>query len=342
MRYFFTIIIINMSLMNVFSQSISKQDSLDIDKLFYFYEGNFPGAILGVYQNDKTVFEKVYGSANIETKEKLTSQHYFYFGKMRRIVTMLAIMNLYEKGKLDLNEPLSSVFEKFPAYGNKITIRNLLEHTSGLKSFEGTKKPKEVLDFLLNSDSLNFETGTHWGYSNSDLALLILLVEKKSKKSYYNYTNRKVYRKLRIKPKYLDKCKKEKLMRGHKALSLYSYNLVDELSRLDEFGQKNVFLSIRDFKKLNDAFFSKKTFLKSETNKLIFQRINNRINFGLGWYVIKKDDHLTYWMGSNGNNFENVWVHLPESNVTVFLVTNRNQSRDSILKRAIYIARLVK
>ena len=100
----------------------------------------------------------------------------------------MAVMILAERKKLSLDERLTDCFPEFPAYGNQITVRHLLTHTSGLLDYEdvipkGTEIPvldRDVLRLLMQQDKTYFPPGTKYRYSNSAYALLALIVEARS------------------------------------------------------------------------------------------------------------------------------------------------------------------
>ena len=110
-------------------------------------------------------------------------------------------MLLVHDGKLRYDESLTEVFPDFPSYGKNITIRNLLNHTSGLPDYEDlmekaekNKRPlwspehqiqdSEVLELLKHETTGKFAPGTSWAYSNSAYVVLGLIIAKTSGSSY--------------------------------------------------------------------------------------------------------------------------------------------------------------
>src|SRR6266436_3304913 len=95
-----------------------------------------PGFAVLVKKDGKIVFEKGYGVRDLRTKTTIDAQTNFRLASFTKQFTAMAIMLLVRDGKLRYDEPLSEIFPGFPAYGKAITIRNLLNHTSGLPDYE--------------------------------------------------------------------------------------------------------------------------------------------------------------------------------------------------------------
>jgi hypothetical protein len=342
-----SILIIAVILVNFygFSQGLNRKDSLELNKIFYKYKGNLPGALVCVMQNENVLYESSFGLANIVDKEELSVQHYFYLSTMGKIFTTLAILNLYENEKLDLNENLKEIFPELPEYCKQITINNLLSHSSGLLSNYNLKQNNEITAFLVNTDSTIFEPGIRWGYSNLDYPLLALIVERKSKKEFPQYLDKEIFKKLKTSRKHFPNNKVTPLMIGHKAFSQYSFEMIDKnlFDDVNLWGEENIYFNLDDFKKLNSALFFNKRFLNEETRDMIFNKVilnNNEFDIGLGWKIIDKNDDLIYWIASKTKGFQNIYIHSKNSGVSVLIITNRNNSSTSILKVALYIAKL--
>ena len=152
-----------------------------------------PGAAVLVIRNGVTIFERGYGVSDLRSLHRIDSQTNFRLASCTKQFTATAVMLLVHDGKLHYEDRLTDVFPDFPAYGKSITIRNLLNHTSGLLDYEdlmakpapGTPpeqipqiKDAGVLALLKQQTTTKFPPGTHWDYSNSGYAVLAMVVEK--------------------------------------------------------------------------------------------------------------------------------------------------------------------
>jgi CubicO group peptidase (beta-lactamase class C family) len=107
-----------------------------IDALFTMVKPDTPGAAVMVLEDGHVAFERGYGIADLRTKSKIDEQTNFRLASLTKQFTAMAIMLLVHDGKLRYDETLSEVLPEFPAYGKIITIRHLLNHTSGLVDYE--------------------------------------------------------------------------------------------------------------------------------------------------------------------------------------------------------------
>jgi CubicO group peptidase (beta-lactamase class C family) len=169
-----------------------------------------PGLAVLVRQNGQTVFERGYGVRDLRTKSKIDAHTNFRLASFTKQFTAMAIMLLVHDGKIRYDETLTDIFPAFPAYGKSITVRNLLNHTSGLPDYEdlmdAAEKAKgptwspekqiqddEVLELLKKEGNGKFAPGTSWSYSNSGYVVLGLIVAKTSGKSYGEFLRERIF-----------------------------------------------------------------------------------------------------------------------------------------------------
>jgi D-alanyl-D-alanine carboxypeptidase len=162
----------------------------------------FSGTVL-IAKDGKPVFQKAYGYADRENKTSNNLETRFRLGSMNKMFTSVAIAQLVEKGKLKYTDKLADVLPDYPnkEVAQKITVHQLLTHTSGLGDIFGPEFDKrknelrEIKDYLslFASEPLRFEPGTSWSYSNAGFIVLGLIVEKLSGQSYYDYVQKHIY-----------------------------------------------------------------------------------------------------------------------------------------------------
>ncbi len=182
MRNLFTIILIAVVMTNI-SNSQTDEINSKLDSLFSKYNTPNPGAAVEIISQGKVIFKKGFGFANVEDKIPIDLQTNFRLASVTKQFTATAVLLLIERGKLSFNEKLTDLFPGFPKYGEKITIKNLLNHTSGLIDYEDLipdtvtiqVTDSDVLKSMMKQDSTYFEPGTKWQYSNTGYALLSLI-----------------------------------------------------------------------------------------------------------------------------------------------------------------------
>jgi len=176
---------------------------------------NDPGLAVLVRQNGKNIFERGYGVRDLHTKTKIDAHTNFRLASFTKQFTAMAIMLLAHDGKLQYDDKLTKFFPEFPVYGKDVTIRNLLNHTSGLPDYEDlmeaeekAKGPlwtpehqiqdQEVLQLLEKASGGFFEPGMSWAYSNSGYVVLGLVVAKVSGKPFGEFLAGRIFRPLHM------------------------------------------------------------------------------------------------------------------------------------------------
>lgn len=171
------------------------------------YPAGEPGAAVIVVQEGKTILRKGYGMANLELQISIAPEMAFRIGSMTKQFTAAAVLKLVEQGKLSLLDDLTKYLPDFPTHGKKITIEELLTHTSGIKSYTGMDAwpsrmredwtPQAMIGFF-KDQPLEFEPGTKWRYNNSGYVLLGAIIEKVSGKTYADFLEETIFRPLEM------------------------------------------------------------------------------------------------------------------------------------------------
>ena len=168
-----------------------------------------PGIAVLIRQNGHTVFQRGYGIRDRRTLSRIDAQTDFRLASVTKQFTAMAIMLLVHDGKLRYNRRLTEIFPDFPAYGQTITVRHLLTHTSGLPDYEDLMKPNawtaahqihddEVLSLLKQQTAGKFAPGASWAYSNSGYVVLGLIVAKVSGQPFGRFLADRIFRPLHM------------------------------------------------------------------------------------------------------------------------------------------------
>jgi CubicO group peptidase (beta-lactamase class C family) len=169
-----------------------------------------PGLAVLVRKNGRTLLEKGYGVRDLRGGARIDPQTNFRLASFTKQFTAMAIMLLVHDGKLRYDQALTEVFPDFPAYGKKITVRNLLNHTGGLPDYEDLMDAQEkikgplwspehqiqddeVLALLEKEAKGRFAPGTSWSYSNSGYVVLGLIVARASGQSYGGFLQARIF-----------------------------------------------------------------------------------------------------------------------------------------------------
>src|SRR5436190_22946285 len=179
----------------------------EVDQLFKQWDKpDSPGCALGVIKDGQFVFQRGYGSANLDHNVPITSKSVFYIASMSKQFTAMSIALLVEQGKLSLADDIRKYLPEMPRYQSPVTIRHLIHHTSRIRAFIVLKAMagfptgvarsddeayetmarttnEEVLDLIARQKGLNFAPGEEYNYSNSNYILLGEIVKRVSGKS---------------------------------------------------------------------------------------------------------------------------------------------------------------
>ncbi|HEX8247704.1 MAG TPA: serine hydrolase domain-containing protein [Pyrinomonadaceae bacterium] len=166
-------------------------------------ERHIPGAAIAVIKNGRVVKTEGYGLASVEFNVPVTKETVFEIGSVSKQITAAAIMLLVEKGKINPDEKISKYLPNTPDAWENVSVRNLLTHTSGIKSYTGlsgfelTKRlSRDEFIKALAAQPLEFETGARYQYSNSGYNLLGFIIETVSNESYWDFTRERIFKPL--------------------------------------------------------------------------------------------------------------------------------------------------
>ena len=180
-----------------------------VDAVFARFSDKTPGCVVGLGKDGRTLYTHGYGMANLEYNVPITESTVLESGSVAKQFTASAIVLLAQEGKLSLDDDIRKYLPEVPQFGGqKITIRNLLTHTSGLRDqwgllgIEGrgpgsqVHSPATTLDLVVHQKMLNFPPGSEYLYSNTGYALAGIIVERVSGKSLDAFTQERLFRPL--------------------------------------------------------------------------------------------------------------------------------------------------
>jgi CubicO group peptidase (beta-lactamase class C family) len=184
--------------------------------------GKVAGASVSVMRRRETVVSKSYGSADLELDVPMPPDASFEIGSVTKQFTAASILLLAERGKLSVDDDVTKLLPQYPTHGQRITIRHLLTHTSGIKGYTEMsefgdlmklKKPRETLVALFGEKPLDFMPGQALVYNNSAYFLLGLIIEKASGQSYADFVKSNLFDKAGMPGSYY--CSESAIHRHH-------------------------------------------------------------------------------------------------------------------------------
>jgi len=193
-----------------------KVDPERIDALFAEWDKpDSPGCVLAVIRDGETVYQRGYGTADLENAAPITPDSVFYIASVSKQFTAACVLLLARSGAISLDDEVHRYFPELPDYGRPVTVRHLIHHTSGLRdylelwelaghSFGEPFSNQDGLDLLVRQRNLNFPPGERHLYCNSGYKLLAELVHRASGLTLREYADREIFALLGMKRTFFD------------------------------------------------------------------------------------------------------------------------------------------
>lgn len=294
----------------------------------------FNGAIL-VARAGKIIFEQYHGLKEITKGLPIDSTTAFHLASVSKTFTAMAVLKLWEEGVLDIDQPVANYLLNFPF--KQITVRNLLNHRSGLPNYlhfvenlgwdsKQVLSNQDLLDLMLRKSN-QMRVGrpnAYFDYCNTNYALLALVVEKVSNLSFGEYLYQNFFRRLGMEHSFVFKMED-----ADRVLPSFKFNNQKEpFTFLDAvYGDKNIYSTPRDLMKWDQALasgtlFSSKT-LEEAFKGYSYEKKGVR-NYGLGWRLNEIPSgkkfiyHNGWWHGNN-----TVFIRLPDDATSIIVLGNK-------------------
>ncbi len=311
----------------------------EIDTLFAEWDNDHsPGAAIGVINEGKLVYFKGYGIANLDYGIPITSDSKFYIASSSKQFTAACIALLSIEGKIGLDDNIRDYLPEIPDYGKKITVRNLLHHTSGLKdylvmmylagvSFEDYFSIDDGIKILGRQKTLNFSPGDEFLYSNSGYILLAEIVNRTSGMTIKQYAEKNIFQPLGMKNTFFNDNRKQVTKDR-----VISYKSQDDgtferyLQNFDALGDGNLLTTVHDLFLWDQNFYTKNLGGHDFNEIMLSQGVLNNGDttpyaFGLGCGTYK--GLKTIYHGGLMLGFSTEFIRFPEQRFSVIVLANR-------------------
>ncbi|HEY7028002.1 MAG TPA: serine hydrolase domain-containing protein [Gemmatimonadales bacterium] len=330
------------------------------DSLFRAYaDSNGPGASVIVLQRGQVVFWKSYGEASLEEGRAATPTTNYRLASVTKEFTAMATLLVAQDGGLRLDDSIAKFFPELPPRLQAITVRNLLTHTSGLLDYEDfipdtqtvQVHDSDVLAILSAYDSVNFQPGERWQYSNSGYAMLALIVQKQSGMRFADFLAERIFKPLGM-------TRTVAFENGISTVAERAYGYSrregnggwvqsDQSNTSAVLGDGGIYTSIDDLTHWAAALDAGKL-VRSDLLQQAFTaytlKDGTSAKYGFGWYVGPFENLPSTWHTGETRGFRNAIRRLPTEGITIIALTNRNEGEpiqlvDSLAKRMLDNAR---
>ena len=303
-----------------------------------------------VVKNGQAIFRQGYGVTDLRTLKPIDAATNFRLASFTKQFTATAIMLLVHDGKLRYDDHLTDVFPEFPAYGKAITIRNLLNHTSGLTDYEElwTKRypnmaeekipqihDAEVLKVLEQESHGSFAPLSKWEYSNSGYAVLAMIVEKVSGKPFGQFLHDRIFAPLKMNQTLAyEKGKNEVPHRafGHTKKD-DGWVETDQSPTSAVLGDGGIYSSLEDLEKWDRALREHTLLSEAEmlpaltppqpANGLDKYPDGPVVLYGFGWFLYPYKGHKRMSHDGETIGFRTTIQRFPDDGMTIVVLANR-------------------
>jgi CubicO group peptidase (beta-lactamase class C family) len=312
----------------------------EIDVIFnQAYPANSPGATVLIAKDNKVIYRKAFGMANLELKIPMKPENVLQLASITKQFTSVAILILMEQGKLKLKDSLSKYISDFPR-GNEITVHHLLNHTSGIKSYTNlpdfrTKTrldmaPEEIINSFKNLP-LEFNPSEKYEYTNSGYVLLGYIIEKLSGMSYEDFMQKNIFDKLGMKNSYYGNSYKIIPNRAD-GYQFYegNYENPEYMSTTIPYAAGSLMSTVDDMFLWNNAI-QNNTLISEKSKQMAFTNhslSNGKYNnYGYGWAINELAGITTREHTGGINGFSTSGIYVPDKNIYAIVLTNLDDGK---------------
>ncbi|WP_020402334.1 serine hydrolase domain-containing protein [Gracilimonas tropica] len=329
---------------NIQAQSLeSYVDSL----LTEMFEANGPGSVYLVAKDGEPVYRKAFGKANLELGVDMTPNNVFQIGSMTKQFTAIGILILEVEGKLSLQDDVRKYISDFPVQRDSLTLRHLLNHTSGIKDFTKMKtimqiarkdlSPKELIDFF-KDEPVEFSPGEKFEYNNSGYVVLGYVIEQVSGMSYENFIEEKIFDKLGMADSRYASDRELIKNRAYGYHDRGGYTNKMWVSLNIPYASGSLMSTVDDMLIWQNALNSEEL-LSHETLQKAFTpgTLANGENttYGFGWHLKEWDGEPVREHGGSIFGFKSMGVYLPDQDIYVVGFSNCDCNSPTVVTREI-------
>ena len=309
-----------------------------IDSLFAEYAGSaVPGASVIVIRDGRVLVRHAYGMADLERHTPATSQTDYRLASVSKQFTAMAVMLLARDAKIRYDQSVRDFLPELPAATQPVTIRHLLNHTSGLWDYEdlvpesrtAQLDDRDVLALLAPKDSLYFPAGSAYRYSNSGYVLLGLIVERVSGMTFPQFLEARIFRPLGMTATVAHVEGSDAI--PHRAYgyspAVTGFTNTDQSVTSATLGDGGIYTNVDDMVRWDEALYGT-TLVDAATLALATTPPSlpggAPTQYGFGWYVESYRGERRWRHTGETSGFRNAIQRYPARRFTVIVLTNRS------------------
>ena len=311
---------------------------MTVDDLFAAYTGPaVPGASVIVIQDGKVTVRRAYGMADLERRVPAAPETDYRLASVSKQFTAMAVMLLAKDGKLRYDQPVRDFLPELPPGTAAVTVRHLLNHSSGLYDYEdlipetrtSQLNDTDVLALLASKDSVYFPAGTQYRYSNSGYVLLGIIVARVSGQSLPDFLRTRIFDPLGMRATVMHVEGSDTVPRRAYGYSPRGGAFVqtDQSVTSATLGDGGIYTNVDDLVRW-DAALAGATLVDSATLELAttppLLPAGAKTEYGFGWFVDGYRGEKRWRHTGETSGFRNAILRFPRRRLTIVILTNRS------------------
>ena len=316
---------------------IGNDKTVKIDSIFSKYNQNTPGYAVAIIQNGDTVFMKTYGMANPKKEIPISPDTRFPIGSNSKQFTCMSILLLEEQGKLNVDDPIKNYLPQLPEFAKNVTIKHLMQHTSGIMEFNpllflsGMNKNEcnitndEIFSLISKYTEPSFEAGDFFFYSNSAYVLLAKIIEQASKQTYADFVQENIFNPLSMNDSKVITAKNDYSNVAMGFENHGNYRPVD--CRMITTGASGIITTLNDMIKWTNNYYDNQFGSKDQNlvNRMQTKGVLNNgdsLSYGLGLFIENQCKQKVVWHGGSISGYTSNITLSPEHETSIIVLSN--------------------
>jgi D-alanyl-D-alanine carboxypeptidase len=304
-----------------------------------------PGLALVIVQDGKAIKTAAYGLANLELNVPVKPETVFEIGSVTKQFTAVGILLLAQEGKLSVDDKLSAHLANVPSAWTNVTIRHLLTHTSGIKSYTGLDgfqltKHLTQSQFIraIGREPLEFAPGDSWKYCNTGFSLLGYIIENVSGQNYWDFMSERVFQPLDMNA---TTNRLPGLIIPNRASGYEQTNQVHinrDYDLTEVFSAGAIASTVGDLAKWNAALDGEMLLnAASKAQMWTPAKLNDGkpTKYGFGWFVDTVEGHRNIGHGGSTSGFSATIQRFPDDKLAIIILTNTDEQIATTLAKKI-------
>jgi len=328
------------------AQKITPDVAKRVDGVFAKWNrADSPGCALGVYRGGQIVYKRGYGIEDLNEDVHITPGTVFHVASMSKQFTAAAVVLLAQQGKLSLDDDVRKYIPELPDFGQKITIRNLVHHTSGLRDqwallelagwrySQDLITNEDVMSLLTRQKELNFKPGERHLYSNTGYTLLGLIVKRVSGMSLREFTTKNIFEPLGMTRTHFRDDHAEVIKHNAVGYAQETGKPFEiSITNFDTVGATSLHTTVEDLQRWDENFYQPKVGGAAFVQQMLQRgKLNNgeQLDYAFG-LVIDKDKGLpTIGHGGADAGYRSDMIRYPEQHFSVAVLCNSAEADPS-------------